>query len=120
MINNLSNTLRNGNKKGYSLRLSVELKSANLWKPPYSDYQLELFNIITSFHVDHQWTFKQIAEWLNANNYKTPRGNTFKGNHAWSIYMKKNKSIKRFSREFDEVITDISIDVTDYEVEPIL
>lgn len=98
--------------KGYSLRLSVELKSANLWQAPYSEYQQELFDIITRFHNDGK-NFKEIADWLNANDYKTPRGCTFKQNHVWSIYQKKNRSIKRFSREFDDVITDVGIDIVD-------
>lgn len=107
-------TILNDNPlKGYSLRLSVELKSANLWQAPYSEYQQKLFDIITNFHEDGK-NFKQIADWLNANDYKTPRGHVFKQNHVWSIYQKKNRSIKRFSREFDDVITDVGIDIVDY------
>ena len=57
-------------------------------------------------------TYKQISDWFNKNNYLTPRGAVFKANHAWSIHMKKNKSIDRFSRSFEPVIADMSVDIT--------
>ena len=56
------------------------------------------------------WNFKQISDWLVENNYKTPRGKVFTQPHVWSIYKKKIKSITRFSREFDHVITDMKVD----------
>ena len=100
--------------KGYSLRVSVELKSSNLWSPPYSPYQQELFGIITKFHEDDGLNFKQISDWLVANQYLTSRGKTFTQSHCWSIYKKKNSSIERFSREYAPIIKDMSIDVVNY------
>ncbi|MFZ4680318.1 MAG: hypothetical protein ACOYLP_09140, partial [Flavobacterium sp.] len=112
---NYSSTTRNAStSKGYSLRVSVELKSSNLWSPPYSPYQQELFGIITKFHEDDGLNFKQISDWLVANQYLTPRGKTFTQSHCWSIYKKKNSSIERFSREYAPIIKDISVDVVNY------
>jgi len=93
----------------YSLSMSVSLSSSNLWTSTYSPYQQELFDIIRKFHEKDGWNFKQISDWLIENNYKTPRGKTFTHTHCWSIYKKKNKSIQRFSREFEPTITDVKI-----------
>ena len=62
--------------------------------------------------------FKQISDWLNGNGYKSPRGMVLKENHVWSIYMKKRKSIQRFSREYDPEVTDMKVDVVDYLPNP--
>lgn len=94
----------------FSLSLSVELKSSNLWVSNYTPYQQELFDIISKFHEEEGWNFKQISDWLVDNNYRTPRGKVFTQSHVWSIYQKKIKSITRFSREFDHVITDMKVD----------
>lgn len=103
--------------KGYSLCLSVELISSNLWTAPYTKYQQKLFNIIRKFHEDDGWNFKLISDWLNENGYKTPRGKVFRQNHVWSIYTKKKRSIQRFNREYDHIITDMRVDVVDYRPE---
>ena len=94
--------------------LSVELKCSNLWSPPYSDYQQKLFDIITKYHEVENWNFKQISDWLNQNDFKSLRGHTFRQAHVWSIYQKKNRSIQRFSREYDHKIKDMKIDIVDY------
>ena len=99
--------------KGYSLRMSVELVSANLWESPYTLYQQELYGIIQKLHDADGWNFKQISDWLNENGYKSPRGKTLKENHVWSIYIKKQRSIQRFSREYDHKVTDMKVDVVD-------
>ena len=114
VINYSSTTRKTSTSKSYSLRVSVELKSSNLWSPPYSPYQQELFGIITKFHEVDGLNFKQISDWLVANQYQTPRGKTFTQSHCWSIYKKKNSSIERFSREYAPVIKDMSIDVVNY------
>jgi hypothetical protein len=114
VVNCLPTTLKYSNSKGYSLRLSVQLRSSNLWTPPYSNYQQELFDIITKFYEVDGMNFKQISDWLVENNYLTPRGTTFSQPKCWSIYKKKNRSINRFTREFDHTITNMDIDVVDY------
>ena len=113
-MNCSSTTQKSVHTKGFSLRLSVVLKSSNLWSPPYSPYQQELFSIITKFHEVDGLNFKQISDWLVANQYQTPRGKTFTQSHCWSIYKKKNTSNERFAREFEPIVKDMSIDVVDY------
>jgi len=100
--------------KGYSLRMTVDLTCSYLWTSPYSIYQQELFSLICKLHEEDGWDFKQVSDWLNGNGYKSVRGMTFKENHVWSIYMKKRKSIQRFSREYDPEVTDMKVDVVDY------
>ena len=36
----------------------------------------------------------QIANWLNDNGYKTPRGNTFRNNHVHSIAKKRKRRLE--------------------------
>jgi len=92
---------------------------SNLWTSPYSPYQQELFDLICDFHDGQGWSFKRISDWLVDNQYLTPRGKVFTHKHTWSIYMKKNKSIQRFSREYDPVIVDMKVDMIDYLAIPI-
>ena len=93
----------------YQLYFSVELRSSNLWLSSYSGYQQVLFDLISKYHTDG-WTFKRISDWLNDNGYKTPRGKVFTDSHVWSILMKKTRSINRFSREFEPILTDMKVD----------
>jgi hypothetical protein len=98
---------------GYSLKVSVLVVSSNLWTSPYSPAQFKLYNIISKLHDKDGWDFKQISDWLIERNFKTPRGKDFSHTHAWSIYKKKNIIIERFSRDFEDTITDIHIDTVD-------
>ncbi len=95
----------------YYLTLAVDYYSATLWIAPYSDYQQFLFDTIDSMHKDGN-SYIKIAQWMNDNNHLTPRGSVFKPNHAWSIHMKKRKSIERFTRTYEPEITSIGIDIT--------
>jgi hypothetical protein len=102
-----------GATQRYTLSLSVEFVSSNLWVSPYTPYQQELFDLICSFHHKEGWNFKQISDWLNDNGYLTPRGHRFRQNHVWSMYTKKTKSIERFGREWSPVITDVMVSAVD-------
>jgi hypothetical protein len=92
----------------FFLTLSVDYYSATLWHPPYSEYQQFLFDTISKMHAGGN-SYIKIAQWMNEQGHLTPRGSIFKPNHAWSIHMKKRKSIDRFSRSYDSEITDIGI-----------
>ena len=102
------------NTKGYSILLNVQLVSSNLWTSTYSPNQQRIFDIIKRLHEGDGWNFVQISSWLNDKGYLSPRGKVFLENHVWSIYMKKKRSIQRFSREFPHKITDMKVDVVDY------
>jgi len=70
--------------------------------------------LIFRLHDEDGWDFKRISDWLNGNGYKSPRGKVFREGHVWSIYIKKQRSIQRFSREYDPEVTDMKVDVVDY------
>ena len=93
--------------------MTVDLTCSYLWESPYSSYQQEVFSLICKLHDEDGLDFKQVSDWLNGNGYKTPRGKVFKENHVWSIYMKKQRSIQRFSREYEPEVTDMKVDVVD-------
>ncbi len=97
-------------KNQYYLTLSVDYYSATLWHPPYSEYQQFLFDTINEMYQQGN-SYIKIAQWMNDNNHLTPRGSVFKPNHAWSIHMKKQKSINRFARTYEPSITNIGIDI---------
>ena len=94
----------------FYITLNVVYFSATLWQAPYSEYQQFLFDTISKMHADGT-SYIKISQWFNDNNHLTPRGSIFKPNHAWSIHMKKQKSIDRFARSYQPQITDIGIDI---------
>ena len=96
------------------LIIKVLFRSPNLWVSPYSQYQQELFSIIRSQHEEQGMNFVEICDYLVSNGYKSPRGKDLTQSHVWSIYTKKKKSIQRFSRVFDPVITDVKLDLLNY------
>jgi len=96
------------------LIIKVLFRSPNLWVSPYSQYQQELFNIIRSQHEEHGKNFVEICDYLISKGYKSPRGKDLTQSIVWSIYTKKIKSIKRFSRVFGPVVTDVKLDLLDY------
>ena len=95
----------------HTLVMKVRLTSPNLWLSPYSQYQQELFDIISGFHENDGWNFQQICNWLVDNNYKTTRGKIFSHSHVWSMYTKKKRSIERFNREYEPIVKEVKIDV---------
>jgi hypothetical protein len=95
---------------GFSLSVSVDYHSSTLWTAPYSDYQQFLFDTINRMHQEG-YSYIKIAQWMNENNHLTPRGSVFKPNHAWSIHMKKRRSIERFSRTYEPEIRDMDIHI---------
>jgi hypothetical protein len=105
------------NKKGYFLSMVVVVTSPNLWISPYSEYQQTLFGIIQHKHDVEGLNFVQISDWLNENHYQTPRGKVFTQSLAWSMYTKKMRSIKRFSRDNDTQVVSTGIDIINYVVD---
>jgi hypothetical protein len=105
------------NQRGYFLTMVLVITSPNLWMSPYSEHQQTLFGIIQQKHEVEGMNFVQISEWLNENQYLTPRGKVFTQSHAWSVYTKKMRSIKRFSRDNDTQVVCTGIDIINYVVE---
>jgi hypothetical protein len=94
----------------FYITLNVVYHSATLWQAPYSEYQQYLFDTIDSMHKEGN-SYLSIAQWMNEQGHLTPRGSVFKANHAWSIHMKKTKSINRFARTYVPEITSIGVDI---------
>ena len=98
--NNITSNKGKNNNRSYYLTMEVRITSSNLWLSHYSDYQMELFSIISDLHENQNMTFKQISDYLIEKGYKTPRGYPFTHKHTWSIYTKKKRSDQRFGREY--------------------
>ena len=92
----------------------IRVSSPNLWLSPYSEYQQKLFDIIKEQHEDKKMNFVQISKWMNDNNYLTPRGKVFSQQLAWSMYTKKQRSIKRFSRPVQSEVINSELDIVNY------
>ena len=102
--NNITSNKVKNNNRSYYLTMEVILTSSNLWLSHYSDYQMELYSIISDFHDNHNMTFKQISDYLIDKGYKTPRGYPFTHKHTWSIYTKKNRSDQSFGNKIKKLI----------------
>jgi hypothetical protein len=107
----VTDTLGSG---GSFLIINVLFKSSNLWVSPYSQYQQQLFDIIKTRYEDQGHTFVEICNYLISKGYKSTRGKDLTQSIVWSIYTKKKKSIQRFGRVFEPVITDVKLDLIDY------
>jgi hypothetical protein len=96
----------------------LRVTSSNLWISPYSNHQQKLFDIIKKKHEDEGLNFVQISDWLNEHDYETPRGKVFTQGHVWSIYTKKMRSEKRFSRESTSEIIGSNFDIVNLVPDP--
>jgi hypothetical protein len=94
--------------------MRVVVMSADLWQSPYSPLQQQLFKLIRDFHDRDGWNFQQISDWLNANGFVSPRGRVFNHTLAWSMYRKKNQSIRRFARKYQHTITNLHVESAEY------
>ena len=57
--------------------------------------------------------YKEVADWLNENGYKTSRGHSFRNNHTLSIIKKKKISDEKHNRLYPSSLTNCSLEVTD-------
>jgi hypothetical protein len=112
--NNITSNKVKNNNRSYYLTMEVRITSSNLWLSHYSDYQMELYSIISDLHDNHNMTFKQISDYLIEKGYKTPRGYPFTHKHTRSIYTKKNRSDQRFGRSFQSDIINVVLDIINY------
>ncbi len=59
------------------------------------------------------WTFQQIADWLNENDYLTVRGKTFRAAHTHSIVKKKKNRDVRLSKKYEPILSNFSLRFVD-------
>jgi hypothetical protein len=85
------------------------LTTRNLLVYPYSDYQTELHDIIQNLH-DYGLGYRKIAQWLNKNEYQTPRGKKFFNTHVYSILKKKRLRDERLNQKVEVEYGDFSLE----------
>jgi len=94
--------------------MEVKITSSNLWLSNYTDYQMELYSIISDLYDNKNKNFKEISDYLNDKGYKTPRNKVFTHKHTWSIYTKKKRSDKRFGRLYQPDIIQVGLDIINH------
>ena len=93
----------------------LKLRASNLLVAPYTEYQQFLYETISKY-LEEGWNYQQIADWLNDNGYKTPRGKKFRNAHAHSIVKKKKIREVRLNRTYEPKLTDFSLRFIDKTV----
>lgn len=59
------------------------------------------------------YNYKQIADWMNENGYKTPRGKKFRNAHAHSIVNKKKARDVTVNKIYEPIISNFSLQFID-------
>ena len=94
----------------FTFTLSVRI--TNLWVAPYSQYQQFLFVTINDLR-ENGWNYRKIADWLNQNDYKTPRGKKFYNSSAYSIVKKKQLRDARLNKKYPPKLSNFAIRFVD-------
>ena len=94
------------------LTFVLSVRVTHLWVAPYSEYQQFLFVTINDLR-EKGWNYRQIADWLNQNDYKTPRGKMFHGSHAHSIVKKKKTREVRLNRRYEPKLSNFDLRFVD-------
>ena len=90
------------------LTFVLSVRVTHLWVAPYSEYQEFLFVTINDLR-EKGWNYRQIADWLNQNDYRTPRGKMFHGFHAYSIVKKKNLRDARLNKKYPPKLSNFAL-----------
>jgi hypothetical protein len=75
----------------------------------YSDYQTELSGLIIDLRDGQNWTYKQIADHLIAEGYRSPRGFDLGPESVFSIYKKRKIRDERLNARPELVISQIEV-----------
>ena len=111
-------TARNNTSEEYSsstdvfFTFTVERRFTNLWVAPYSSYQQLLYGLICDLR-NKGWNYQQIADWLNSNDFTTPRGHKFLNAHAQSIVKKKHLRDARLTKRYPPELSNFGIRFVD-------
>ena len=90
----------------------VTCRFSNLWVAHYSKYQQFLYDTICKYRKKG-WNYVEIANWLNENNYKTPRGKKFLNAHAHSIVKKKKIREVRLTKMYPPKLSNFALRFVD-------
>ena len=114
-------TLQNNTSEEYSsyssttdvfFTFTVEVRFTNLWVAPYSSYQQLLYGLICDFRKKG-WNYQEIADWLNSNDFTTPRGKRFFNSSAQSIVKKKGLRDARLGKRYPPKVSNFAISFVD-------
>ena len=94
------------------LTFVLSVRATHLWVAPYTEYQQFLFVTINDFR-EKGWNYRQIAYWLNQNDYKTPRGKMFHGSHVHSIVKKKRVREVRLTKMYPPKLSNFALRFVD-------
>ena len=109
---------------GYALLMSnsdlffsfdLTTRSTSLNNQNYNEYQQFLYDTISGLYLNGM-NYKEIADWLNDNGYKTLRGKRFRNAHTHSIVKKKRLSIDKFSKTYPTEFSNCSLEVYDKSI----
>ena len=103
---------RNPQNTEVFLTFVLSVRVSHLWVAPYSQYQQFLYDTISDFR-QKGWNYTQIADWLNQNDYTTPRGKRFLNAHAQSIVKKKNLRDERLSKTYPPKLSNFVLRFVD-------
>lgn len=90
-------------------------RSTSLNNQNYNEYQQFLYDTISGLLLKGM-NYKEIADWLNDNGYKTLRGKKFRNNHTHSIMKKRKLSNERFSETYPTEFSNCSLEVYDKSI----
>ena len=76
----------------------------------YSEHQHYLYNTIKELH-QKGLGYKEISNWFNERNIKTPRGSEFKGNYVFSILKKGRIREERINQESKWEIKNVKLKI---------
>ena len=88
----------------------VRLRHTGLRLGAYTEYQTALSNEILRLRDAEEMTFKDIAQLLISEGWKSPRGLSLGPESVFSIYKKRKARDKRLTKRPELLISHISID----------
>ena len=94
------------------LTFVLSVRVTHLWVASYSEYQQFLYVTINDLR-EKGWNYRQIADWLNQNDYKTSRGKMFHGSHAHSIVKKKKTREVRLTQRYPPKLSNFALRFVD-------
>ena len=103
---------RNTQNTEIYLTFLLSVRASHLWIAQYSEYQQFLYLTITGLR-EKGLNYRQIADWLNENDYKTPRGKKFLNAHAHSIVKKKKIREVRLTKMYPPKLSNFALRFVD-------
>ena len=75
----------------------------------YSGYQIELSDKIITLRDERQFTYKQIADILISEGYRSPRGSVLGAESVFSIYKKRKIRDVRLNALSEPILSDVEV-----------